>query len=101
MDFIISYKQSAAFNGSFHSMGEGYPPYSGSLVMKEMSCNEITLRSSVFVLDDECSEEKLEGWHWWVIYFSKSLKTDVQWLELLNVTADFLLMNISNDPTLL
>ena len=45
-------------------MGEGYPPYSGSLVMKEMSCNEITLRSSVFVLDDECSEEKLEGWHW-------------------------------------
>ena len=45
-------------------MGEGYPPYSGSLVMKEMSCNEITLRSSVFVLHDECSEEKLEGWHW-------------------------------------
>lgn len=42
-------------------MGEEvYPNYSKYFVTKEMSCDEITRRSSVFVLDDECSEEKLE-----------------------------------------
>jgi len=59
-------------------MGEGYPTYSRSFVMKEMSCNEITHRSSVFVLHDECDEEKLERWHWCVINFETQLKTDVQ-----------------------